>query len=244
MAWAQALWAAVTTLTPVTDGQSTFSDDDLVRSMALYPLIGVVLGAVTAAAGATVASTAGQPLAGLLVVVLLDAWSMGRHRCNVSALVTLARRGDQAARTTHLHDRPSGGGIALAALVLLAKGVCAVRMSPAALTAACVLAPMLGRWAIVVQAHGGQSDLARGRAAPLVGRAGFQEFGIASVCTFLIAMSTGHAVGLLLLVAVALETVGLRVLVARRLGGFSGRLLGASAEVAETVVFVVLSVVT
>ena len=232
MAWARALWAAVTTVTPVAVGRGTFTDDELVRGMALYPIVGFFLGLCTAVVGTAVSSLAGQPLAGLTVVALLDGWSMGRHRCGVARLTTLVGG--------HVHDVTGLGGIAVAALGLMAKALAAIRMSPAALAAACVLAPMFGRWAMVVQAHGGRDDLARGLAARLVGRAGFREFGIASVCTFMIAMSTGHAVGLLLLVAVALETVGLRVLVAYRLGGFTGGLLGASAEVAETVVFAVL----
>ncbi len=128
----------------------------------------------------------------------------------------------------------------MSAAVLVVQVTAAARMPPAVLLAACLLAPLLARWAIVVEAHGGRRDLARGAAVGIVGSAGFREFGVASVFTFLVLMGLGQAVGLLLLVTTALATLGWRVIVHRRLGGFTGRLLGATAVAIETLAFVLL----
>jgi cobalamin synthase len=73
-----------------------------------------------------------------------------------------------------------------------------------------------------------------------VGRARFREFAWASVTALGVTLAVGDAVGLVLALAAACVTVGLRVYAHRRLGGLAGRLLGATRELVETVVLVTL----
>lgn len=234
------LQAAVTHLTPVALGAARFTPEETGGSLLFYPAVGLALGVVTALVSGAVASVAGTPWGGVVAVSLLEAWSRGRNRRSLAASAVLFLPGDPASRVAALQQKPSVLGRAVAVAALAIKLSSAVRLSAPLLWAACLLAPLLGRWAMVVQAHGGRRDYARGLGAQLVGRADFREFAIASVTAFLVAMSSGRAVGLLLLVVSGLVTLGVRVLVTWRIGGFTGRLLGATAEMIETVVFAVM----
>jgi cobalamin synthase len=109
-------------------------------------------------------------------------------------------------------------------------------MPAPARTTALLLAPMLGAWAIVVQAYGGAPIHARGPAAALVGRARFREFGWASVVALGTTLAVGEAIGLLLVLVASLTTLGVRVYAYRRLGGLTGRLLAATRDLVETAV--------
>jgi cobalamin synthase len=100
---------------------------------------------------------------------------------------------------------------------------------------------MLGRWAIIVQCYGGVPNTARGLAADLVGRARLREFGWASSVTFAVTLALLDAIGLVVLLAVTLATVGFRILAYRRAGGLTGRLLMATAELIETIALLVLA---
>jgi cobalamin synthase len=56
-----------------------------------------------------------------------------------------------------------------------------------------------------------------------------------------VALAVGEAIGLVVLVAAALTTLGVRLTAHHRLGGLTGPLLAATREVVETVVLVVLA---
>src|SRR5436190_1014983 len=79
-------------------------------------------------------------------------------------------------------------------------------------------------------------------AAALVGRARFREFGWASVTALGMTLAVGEPIGLVIVLAASLATVGMRVGAYRRLGGLTGRLLAATRELVETVVLVTLGV--
>jgi len=94
-----------------------------------------------------------------------------------------------------------------------------------------VLAPMLGRWAVVVQCYGGAPVAASGPAS-LVGRARFREFGWASVTAIGTALVTAEAFGLGIVLGAALVTLAVRTRAYRRTRGL------APADLARTDTFV------
>ncbi|HJQ82477.1 MAG TPA: hypothetical protein VKA21_00260, partial [Candidatus Binatia bacterium] len=75
----------------------------------------------------------------------------------------------------------------------------------------------------------------------LVGRARFREFGAASVVALATTLALGEPIGLVLVLAASLTTIGLRVWAHRRLGALTGRLLSATRELVETAVLVTLA---
>jgi adenosylcobinamide-GDP ribazoletransferase len=184
----------------------------LVGGLLFYPIVGALVGGLAAVAAHL----------GALFGALAAA---------VAAVGVLAL----ASRGATLRDLVAAGWIVPTA-VLGAK-VWAVAELPAdARTLALPLAGMLGRWAVVVQCYGGSPAAARGLAAQLVGRARLREFGWASAVAFGTTLAALDAVGLVVLLAATLTTVGIRVLAYRRAGGVNGRVLGASSEMVELVV--------
>jgi hypothetical protein len=103
-----------------------------------------------------------------------------------------------------------------------------------------VLAPALARWAVVVQCYGGRPALASD-ASPLVGRARFREFGVASVTAIGGALAALDALGLLAVLGAALATVGLRIVAYRRGTGLGERALERTETVVEAVVLLILA---
>ena len=53
-------------------------------------------------------------------------------------------------------------------------------------------------------------------------------------------LGVGEAIGLAVLLMAALTTLGVRILVHRRVGGLTGRVLSATRELVETVVLATL----
>src|SRR6266849_6258744 len=204
--------------------------------MAVGEEIGAAVGSLTAlerlAAGASRAALAGglawYPVVGLVLGALAAGVATATERvlpaaagpAGVLALLALA-----GARGTR--------GLAAAAEALL---------RPPARTTALLLAPMLGAWAVVVECYGGAPTHASGTAAALVGRARFREFAWASVTALGMTLAVGEPIGLVVVLAASLATVGVRVYAYHRLGGLTGRLLAASRELVETVVLVTLGV--
>src|SRR5262249_58310415 len=112
-----------------------------------------------------------------------------------SAGGALGARGGRAGVLACLRARPSSVGLAIAAACWLAKLWALLRVPEAARPVALVLAPMLGRWAVVVQCYGGAPGAARGLAAALVGRARLREFGWASTAAFVVTLAVLGAPG-------------------------------------------------
>jgi hypothetical protein len=178
--------------------------------LAWLPAVGVALGAAAAAIAGAIAPR----------------WPAAAGVAGVAVLEALGGRPFAVGRAP---------GIALLALRAWAgAGLGAWR------TVGLVVAPMLGRWAVVVQCYGGAPQAGdAGWSAP-VGRAHFREFGWASVVAFGLAMTLADGVGLAVVVVAALATVGLRVAAHRRPDRPPGRLVAATGELVETGVLVLL----
>jgi adenosylcobinamide-GDP ribazoletransferase len=189
-----------------------------VGALVFFPPLGAALGLVAAAA-ARLATPLGSLAAAL------------------AAIGTVALLG--GGQTVRDLARVGWGAIA----VVLPVKVAAVAWLPAdARLFALPLACMLGRWAVVVQCYGGRpAGVPDGASADLVGRARLREFGWASAVAFAATLALLDAVGLVVLLAAILVTVAVRLLVYRRLGGITGPALGATTELVETTVLLVLA---
>lgn len=232
--------AAVGCLTLLEGGAKHASREALAGGLAFYPLVGLGLGALAAAAAAAVEQflpVAAAPAAVLVLLVLTRARGVLGLAAAAEALL---RPGPQSVVRGRIRSTPGALGMGVALAALAARTAALSVLPPASRTGALVVAPMLGAWAIVVQCYGGIPGKARGPAAALVARARFREFGWASVTAIGVTLAVGDAVGLVLVLAAAGVTVGLRVYAHHRLGGLTGRMLAATRELVETVVLVTL----
>jgi adenosylcobinamide-GDP ribazoletransferase len=214
--------------------------DVLAAGLAWLPVVGLGVGTVAALVAEAVGRAA-PGLAGVAGVLVFEAIGGGRPRLALAAtMAALGRRGAAGDVLRRLRARP--GVLALgAALAALGIKLWAGAGLGGWRTIALLVAPMLGRWAVVVQCHGGSEVHARGPAAALIGRARFREFGFASVTAFAVTLALADGVGLAVVLAAALTTVGLRLNANHRLAGLTGRLLVATSELVETVVLVILA---
>jgi adenosylcobinamide-GDP ribazoletransferase len=212
----------------------------LAGGVAVFPIVGLLCGGLAAGAAALLAA-AGVPMAAAGGVLVLEAITGAWPRRALAAAAALLGRGDAAAILARLRGRPGPVGWAFAAGVLAVKLGAVLALPRSAWTTAFLLAPMLGAWGVAVQCHGGTPVRARGPAAALVGRARFEEFGWASVAAFGVAFALAELAGLVVVVVAAATTLVLRLYAHRRLGGLTGRLLGATRELVETAVLVTLA---
>jgi hypothetical protein len=187
--------------------------------LAFYPVLGLGIGALAAAAAES-AALVSPALAAPVGVLALEAMALLGPRRALAAATRV--------------------GWPLALTLLVAKLVAAAAVPAPALTSALMLAAMLGRWAIVVLCYGG-APIAREPGDELPGRAGFGEFGWASLIAFAVTMSVAEAVGLVVLLVAVLSTLAIRIVSHLRLGGVDGRIVRAAGEVVETAVLSALA---
>lgn len=210
--------------------------DRVARGGAFFPLLGLGLGAAAALALLAAEAWLPRPVFAPTAVVVLALTSRGAFPLALGRIagVALARSRDPLAA---LDARgPGAAGAAALLLVLGAKGAALATLGGGTLGLAVVLAVVLGRWAIVVQAYGSLAARPDGLAAAFVREMKFGQFGVASVSAMALTLVLSNAIGVLLLIGAATATVGLRVAVHRWLGGVAPATLDAAAEVAETVV--------
>src|SRR5438445_8330706 len=228
MAVFEEIRAAVGCLTAFTRPAAGASRPALAGGLAFYPVVGLALGGLAAgvaAATETVLPAAAGPAGVLAVVGLTGARG---PRGLAAAAEALLRRGDAVVVRGRRRTTPGPLGIAAAGAALAARAAAAAVLPAPARTTALLLAPMLGAWAVVVECYGGVPGHASGTAAALVGRARFREFGWASVTALGVTLGAGEPIGLVLVLAASLATVGMRVWAYHRLGGLPARLPAAA----------------
>ncbi|NBA97774.1 adenosylcobinamide-GDP ribazoletransferase [Pseudomonas sp. R5(2019)] len=215
------------------------------RSLLWYPAVGLLFGCVLLALNAVLA---GAPLL-LHAALLLAAWVLLSGALHLDGLADSADAwlggfGDRA-RTLEIMKDPRSGPIAVVTLVvvLLLKFCAIVALIEAQHSLALLLAPVLGRAAMLalfmstpyVRA-GGLGQALADHLPRMAGR--WVLLVVAMGCVALAGLAGAWAV----LAAVAVF-VWLRALMVRRLGGATGDTAGALLELLELVVVVVLALV-
>lgn len=179
-----------------------------------FPWIGFAVGLGVRAL--VLALEGSMPPLGLACAAALGLWLLGGRGFAVAATSRLGR-----------------GGAELAALALLGAEVALFSALGSSGTLAMPLAGLLGRWGLVVLAYGSQPAPGDALAPRLVRQLGFNQFAVASVSAMALTLLLIDAVGLVLLFAVATQTIALRIAVHARRGGIDGSALGAAAALGE-----------
>ena len=203
----------------------------IARGGAFFPVLGLALGGVVV--GLVVGVGASGPGAAVLAVLGMIAVGGAALPRGLAGSVGLWVSPPEALAAGA--PTPFGHVVgALAALATTAIKVWALSVTPyEALSLSLPLAMMLGRWAFVVQAYGSQSARAEGLGAVFPRAMEFREFSLASVSAMALTLILANAIGLVLILWTATQTILLRIAVHARAGGVGERSLLAGAELAE-----------
>jgi cobalamin 5'-phosphate synthase/cobalamin synthase len=225
------LLAAVAFLTRVPVGLAVALDaGDVARSAAWFPLVGLMLGAVywLVAGGLRThlpAATVG------VVLVILDALATGA--LHYDALADTAdgfgggRTREDVLRIMRDHAIGSYGGVALAALVALKATAYAALLGRADWAAAMVLAPMIGRWSMLLLTAA--LPYARTTASAIEG----MGRGSLVIGTLTLAAAGRSARAWIAVGVCGLLTACFGFYCRRRIGGITGDTLGANLQMCE-----------
>ena len=124
----KAIVAAFAFLTRIPVWRGPLRDEDLGRSVAFFPLVGLVLGLALAAAGAVAASELSPVVGAVLLAALLAALTGGLHLDGLADVFDAVGggRGDRARMLELMRDSRIGAHGAVALVLLLAAKIAAL----------------------------------------------------------------------------------------------------------------------
>ena len=238
-------WQFLTVL-PV-PGLSKGNESAFGRSLVFFPAVGLGLGSLVAAADLLFNRLFSPAVASTLTLATIVALTGALHLDGLADTCDglLAPGRNREERLRIMRDSHLGSyGAAGLVLVLLVKLAAVGALPPPLRVPALVVAPVIGRWAIVytmVSQPYARSD--QGVTAALKAGASPGVLLAATIWTVLSSLLLGAA-GPVILVTCAIVVVGLVRLVAGRLGGMTGDTCGAACEVAETLALLLAPVGT
>jgi adenosylcobinamide-GDP ribazoletransferase len=220
-------------------------EGDLARSVPYFPVVGLLLGGIAAAASWAIGRTTTPPLlASLALVVLLATFSGCLHLDGLSdsADGMLSSRPRERMLEIMRDSHMGPMGMIAVLVVVLAKFSALASLEPDARWPAALLMPLAGRCALV--AHMAWLPYARSTGLATIFYQRSHRLTAAWSLTLLAAVSAGlfGARGLIVwAVCLAVMLVAARY-VDRKLGGATGDTLGAVCELVETIPAVILAI--
>lgn len=228
------------TILPVGGGGST-SGAGLVRSAALFPVVGIGIGGVSWG----IMEAAGVHLGQSAVAAFVLLWTLlvtgGLHLDGFADTVDGIAGGRTRTRRLEIMRSGSSGPIGIASVVvlLLLKYSLIAGAATSTLWLALILAPALARWSIVVLAMASVPVRREGLGHLFAGRIERIDLVFATLIVALPASAAVYFWGYTYLVpslVVIISTWGAVVLFQRLLGGVTGDTLGATIELTEVAV--------
>jgi adenosylcobinamide-GDP ribazoletransferase len=208
---------------------------DLGRSMALFPIVGVVLGAMLIVADSLLSRILPRPVTDLLLVALLSLVTGALHLDGVADVCDgLAARGSKERFLSIMKDSRIGavGAVGLLFAVLLKYQ--ALQNIPQDLKVPVLLLfPAVARYSQVLMATGASSARGTGLGTIFISGAGAIQL-LAALGTILtVAFLSLAWKGIVMVAAASLLTFSVRWYFQKRLGGITGDVIGFSSELTE-----------
>jgi adenosylcobinamide-GDP ribazoletransferase len=238
----------LTTMPPVI--KRPFTNQELGRAVAFFPLVGLGLGLVLAAINALLNLLFPPNLSAAL---LLAAWILLTGVLHLDGFLDACDGlfgGFTPESRLHIMRDERVGAYALAGgvLLLLIKFTAltavaepaAVTTSTGSVTTALILVPTLGRWAISLAVVSFPYARETGLGRTMKNEAGPAERLLATAVTLIVAVFAGGLLGLVAMVAVALTVWLGSKYVMNRIPGLTGDIYGSLCEISEVVVLLIL----
>ena len=222
------------------------TEGNMGRSMACFPLVGLLLGLMLIAVRYGCGYILSPALVDIFVITALVVITGALHLDGFADTVDGLAGGKDREKTLAIMRDSRIGSFAVVGLVLfLTLKICALReMPPEIKNRALLLMPVLGRWSTVQLAVA--FDYARsgqGTGLAFSRFAGRREYLIATLIAAAISVSLFRLQGLIVFFVIALFTLSLGVFFRRRLGGVTGDIMGAACELSEAVTLLAIGVI-
>ena len=214
---------------------------DVGRSAAFFPVIGFLLGSILVLVNFLLEPFASAGLLSVILVTLLAFMTRGLHLDGVGDTFDgLGTGGDRDRILSVMDDSHTGvfGLVAIASVLLLK--IHALESMDVDRWRALLVAPILGRWAMVLLAYRSKAAKA-GLGSSLIDQLQTTHFLISTVLTLLLVAGIWRGNGIVMMAWVAVFTIVSKSYFHRRLGGVTGDTFGAVGELSETSVMVLLA---
>jgi adenosylcobinamide-GDP ribazoletransferase len=233
-------WVALQFLTILPGlAKREFTARDFGRSLAYFPLIGLILGLILFGLHSGLRLILPLPVVSALVILALVVLTGAHH---VDGLMdtfdgVIAGRSKEE-RLAIMSDTKVGTfGIVAAVLVILLKYVC---LSSAPVFHSLILMPVLSRWAMVSAFFVFPAAKSAGMAATFKQNASWPGLVVATAIALIVSVLLIQEWGLVLMAALWLITFGIASYFNSRLGGLTGDNFGALNELSEILVLIIV----
>jgi len=218
--------------------------EDLGRSTALFPLVGLMIGALLVGLNWLISPWLARPLCDALLITALAVITGGLHLDGLADVCDgLAARGGRERFLAVMKDSQVGaiGAVGLV-LCLLLKWQALAALPMEFKWQALLLFPVLARFGQVLAMTGARHARPDGLGAVFVQGTGSGSLLLALVTATAASIYLLGTKGLIVLVAVCLIVLAGRLFFQRRLGGLTGDTVGCISELGEILVLLMISI--
>ena len=214
---------------------------DVGRSAVSFPVIGFLLGSILVLVNFLLGPFASAGLLSVILVTLLACMTRGLHLDGVGDTFDGLGSGGDRDRILSVMDDSHTGVFGLVAIVsVLLLKIHALESMDVDRWRALLVAPILGRWAMVLLAYRSKAAKA-GLGSNLIDHLQTKHFLLATLLTLLLVAVIFRGNGIFMMAWVAVFTTASKSYFHRRLGGVTGDIFGAVGELSETSVMVLLA---
>ncbi|HTP66416.1 MAG TPA: adenosylcobinamide-GDP ribazoletransferase [Geobacteraceae bacterium] len=215
---------------------------DLGRAMALFPLVGLTIGALLAVADYVLGLRLPRPVVDLLLILILSALTGALHLDGLADVCdALAARGSRE-RFLEVMKDPRIGAVGVTGLVLalMLKYQALLQIPAEAKRPALLLFPLAARFSQVQMAVWAERARQDGLGATFIAAAGTWQFAVAGAMTGVFAWFLFGLQGILCCMLLYLCTWGLKAWFHRKLGGITGDIIGFVSELNEVLCLLIM----
>lgn len=214
------------------------SAEDLGTAAIFFPVVGFLLGAILLLADLALKPFSPAILSSVVLVALLAWLTRALHLDGLADTFDgLGAGGDRARMLRVMDDSRTGAFGVVAVVLLLLLKIHALEVIDAERWRALLVAPALGRWAMVL--HGYRSIAAKpGLGSTLIEHLKTKHVVCATLIALILTVAVLRGAGIVMMLIVAAFSTAGKNYFHRRLGGVTGDTFGAVGEIGETLVLV------
>jgi adenosylcobinamide-GDP ribazoletransferase len=209
------------------------SAEEIGRSTAFFPLVGFFLGGILASINWLLAAYAPPEILSVTLVALLALLTRGLHLDGLADTFDgLGAGGDREHVFKVMNDSHPGVFGLLAIVLVIAFKLRAIAFMSGGRWQALLLAPVVGRWSMVVLGYQSQPAW-EGLGKVIVQHMRGQDLVLATAISLIVVALLSGRTGLWIMLCVSLFAIGSKKYLHKRLGGVTGDTFGAVGELSE-----------